>query len=75
MVQREILAVLKAIDKGPKSLKPKRLCQPKLVSMHFTPTSTCMNFLRQFYFLTPMDYSPWSEREFWPFLKACDHYS
>ena len=27
-------------------------------------------FLSQFYFLTPMDYSPWSEREIWPFLKV-----
>ena len=27
-------------------------------------------FLRQFYFLTPMDYSPWSEREIWMFLKV-----
>ena len=95
--------------------------------MHFTSTSTCMNFLSQFHFLTPwtiivhgwkgnfgcfegniniaislkpevtptkiglpafhvdfylheffeqilffdpMDYSLWSEREIWPFLKA-----
>ena len=29
-----------------------------------------MIFLRPFYFLTPMDYSPWFEREIWPFLKA-----
>ena len=28
-----------------------------------------MNFLRRFYFLTPMGYSPWSKRKFWPFLK------
>ena len=27
-------------------------------------------FLRRFYFLTPMDYSPWFEGKFWPFLKA-----
>ena len=44
----------------------------KLVCMHFTSTLTCMNFLSQFYFLTPMDYSPWSERETWPFLKASE---
>ena len=29
-----------------------------------------LKFLSQFYFLTPMDYSPWSEGEFWPFSKA-----
>ena len=28
-----------------------------------------MNFLSQFYFLTPMDYSLWFEREIWPNLK------
>ena len=38
---------------------------PKLVSMHFTSTSTCMNFLSGFYFLTPM--SPWSKGKFQPF--------
>ena len=43
------------------SPKPERLCPPKLICMHFTTTSTCMNFLSQFYFLTPMD---------WSFLKA-----
>ena len=37
---------------------------PKLVCMHFTSTSACMNFLSRFYFLTPMDYSPWSEGKF-----------
>ena len=31
--------------------------------------STCMNFLSQFYFLTPIDYSPWFKREIWPNLK------
>ena len=25
-----------------------------------------------FYFLTHMDYSPWSEREIWPFLKTSE---
>ena len=50
--------------------KPERPHPPKLVSMHFTSTSTCMNFLSRFYFLTPMDYSPWLEGKFWPFLKA-----
>ena len=47
------------------SLKPERSHPPKLVCMHFTSTPTCMNFLSQFYFLTPMDYSPWSEGKFW----------
>ena len=70
MVRREILAVLKVFEKGAKSPKPKMSCPPKLVSMHFTSISTCMNFLSQFYFLTPMDYSPWSEREIWSFLKV-----
>ena len=28
-----------------------------------------MNFLSQFYFLTPMDYSPWFEGKFWPFWR------
>ena len=28
-----------------------------------------MNFLSQFYFLTPMDYSPWSEGKIWPFWR------
>ena len=69
MVQREILAILRASDKGPKSLnpKPEKPHQPNLVFMHFTSTSTCMNFLSWFYSLTPMDYSPWSEGKFWPF--------
>ena len=35
----------------------KEVMQPNLVSMHFTSTSTCMDFLSSFYFLTPMDYS------------------
>ena len=67
MVRREILAVLKVFEKGAKSLKPEMPCPPKLVSMHFKSISTCMNFLGQFHFLTPMDYSPWSEGKFWPF--------
>ena len=27
---------------------------PKLVCIHFTSNSTCMNFLSRFYFLTPL---------------------
>ena len=56
--------------KGAITPKPEKLHPSKLVCMHFTSTSTCMNFLSKFYFLTPMDYSPWSEGKFWPFLKA-----
>ena len=40
-------------QKGAKSPKPERSHTPKLVCMHFMSTSTCMNFLSQFYFLTP----------------------
>ena len=69
MVWREILAVLKANEKWAKSPKPEKSHPPKLVCMRFTSTSTCMNFLSQFYFLTPMDYSPWSEGKFWPFWR------
>ena len=35
------------------SPEPKRPCPPKLVCMHFTSTSTCINFLSRFNFLTP----------------------
>ena len=44
-------------------------CPPKMNCMHFTSTSTCIYFLSGFYFLTPMDYSPWSEGKFWPFWR------
>ena len=54
-------------QKWAKSPKPDKPHQPNLVYMHFTSTSTCINFLSRFYFLTPMDYSPWSEGKFWPF--------
>ena len=64
MVRREILTILKANDKGAKSPKPKRPHTLKLVCMHFTSTSTCIYFLSGFFFLTPMDYSPWSEGNF-----------
>ena len=70
MVRKGNLAVFEGKQKGAKSPKPKMPHPSKLVCMHFTTTSTCMNILSQFYFLTPMDYSPWSEREIWPFLKA-----
>ena len=70
MVGREILAVFEGKQKEAITPKSEGLRPPKLVSMHFTSTSTCMNFLSRFYFLTSMDYSPWSEGKFWPFLKA-----
>ena len=70
MVGREVLAVFEGKRNGVKSPKSKRPHLPKLVCMRFRSTSTCMNFLSQFYFLTPMDYSPWSEGKFWPFLKS-----
>ena len=52
------------------SPKPEQPRPPKLVSMYSMSTSICMKFLRRFYFLTPMDYSPWSEREIWPFFEG-----
>ena len=67
MVRREILAVLKGNEKEAKSPKLEKPRPPKLVCMCFRSTSTCMNFLSRFYFLTPMDYSPWSEGKFWLF--------
>ena len=70
IVEKEILAVFEGKQKGAKSPKREMLCPPKLVCMHFITTSTCMNFLSRFYFLTPMGYSPWSKRKFWLFLKA-----
>ena len=47
-------------QKGARSPKPERPCPSNLVHMHFTSTSTCIIFLSQFHFLTPIDYSPWS---------------
>ena len=70
MVRREILAVFEGKQKGAITLILERLRPPKLVSMHFTSTSTSMNFSSRFYFLTLMDYSPWSEGKFWLFVKA-----
>ena len=45
MVRREILAILKANKKEAKFPQLEKLCPPKLVRIHFTSTSTCMNFL------------------------------
>ena len=55
------------------SPKLEKLHPPKLVYMHVTSIPTCMNFLSRFRsikFLMTMDYSPWSERENWLFLKV-----
>ena len=57
MVRREILAVFEGKQKGAITPKPERPHPPKLVSMHLTSIPTCINFLTQFYFLTPMDYN------------------
>ena len=68
-VEREIWPFLKVAI----SLKPERSHPPKLVCMYDTSTTTYMNFLSQFRsikFLMTMDYSPWVEREIWPFLKV-----
>ena len=67
-VEREIWSFLKVAV----SLKSERPRPPKLVCMHVTSIPTCMNFLSdsdQLNFLMAMDYSPWVEREIWPFLK------
>ena len=53
MVRKGNLAILKANEKWAKSLKPEWPCPPKLVCIHFTSNSTCLNFLSQFYFWLP----------------------
>ena len=67
--EREIWLFLKvAISPKLENLHP-----PKLVCMHVTLTPTCMNFLSRFQSIKFFDdhgYSPWSEREIWPFLKV-----
>ena len=60
--EREIWPFLKVAI----SPKPEWRHPSKLVCMHNTLTSTCMNFLSRFQmikFFDDMDYSPWSERE------------
>ena len=53
------------------SPKLKRSHPPKSMYMHVTSMPTCMNFLSQFQLIKFFDdhglYSPWSEREIWPF--------
>ena len=68
-VKREIWLFLKVAV----SPKPERSRPPKVVCMHVTSTPICMIFLadsKQLNFLITMDYSPWVEREIWPFLKV-----
>ena len=54
--------------------KPEKSCPPKSVHMHVTSIPTCMNFFSRFQSIKFFDdhglYSPWSEREIWPFLKV-----
>ena len=68
-VEREIWPFLRVAV----SPKPKRPHPSKLVYMHVTSIPICINFLSRFRsikFLMTMDYSPWVEREIWPFLKV-----
>ena len=68
-VEREIWPFLKVAI----SLKPERSRPPKLVYMYVTSTPICMYLLGQFRsikLLMTMDYSPWVEREIWPFLRG-----
>ena len=68
--EREIWLFLKVTV----SPKPKQSRPPKLVCLHLTSIPTCINFLSQFRPIKFFDdhglYSPWSEREIWPFLKV-----
>ena len=69
MVEREIWPFLR-LAISPKLERPR---PPKLACMYVTSTPTCMIFLSQFQsnkILITMDYSPWVEREIWPFLKV-----
>ena len=69
-VEREIWPFLRVAV----SPKPKRSHPPKLVHMHNSSILTCMNFLSRFRSIKFFDdhglYSPWVEREIWPFLKV-----
>ena len=69
MVRKGNLAILKVAV----SPKLERSCPPKLMHMYVTSTPTCMNFLSRFRSIKFFDdhgYSPWVERENWPFLKV-----
>ena len=61
--EHDLFGSFEGNQKGAKAPKPKRPRPPNLVRMHISSTSTCMNFMSRFYFLTPMDCSPWSESE------------
>ena len=68
-VEREIWPFLKVAV----SPKPERSHPPKSVYMYVTSTYTCLNFLSQFRSIKFFDdhgYSPWVEREIWPFLRV-----
>ena len=69
-LEREIWPFLR-VAVSPKLKKPH---PPKLVYMHVTSTHTCMIFLSRFQSIKFFDdhglYSPWSEREIWPFLRV-----
>ena len=67
--EREIWLFLKVAI----SPKPEKSHPPKLVCMHLTSTLLAWIFWansNRLNFLMTMDYSPWSEREIWPFLKV-----
>ena len=67
--RKVMVKLLLAFNADP-TMKNNRPCSPKLDCMHFTSISTCMNFLSQFYFLTPTDYSSQSEKEILAILKT-----
>ena len=68
--ERKIWPFLR-VPVSPKLEKPR---PPKLVYMHVTSIPTYMNFLSRFCSIIFFDdhglYSPWSEREIWPFLRV-----
>ena len=68
--EREFWLFLKVVV----SPKVEKLRPSKLVHMHNSSILTCMNFLSRFRLIKFFDdhglYSPWSEREFWPFLRV-----
>ena len=69
-VEREIWPFLRVAV----SPKPERSRPPKLVCMHVTSILTYINFLSRFQSIKFFDdhglYSPWVEREIWPFLRV-----
>ena len=67
MVRREILAVLRASDKGPKSPKPEKPRPAKFGFHAFHIDLYLHEFFELILFFDPMDYSSWSEGKFWLF--------